>query len=247
MTQPAPSKQFNELIDSMNEMIIHGVNNHLIQEIASAADKMKQYGEYLDSYIISGMIAAIRGNALETDRLFNAAINCGGRAPNTLCNYASALNNLGRYRSAIKVIDELVNIAPDDLSVVKTALKVHRDAFDINGVNDLKKRCEMLGDPIVDLEVDNNLMLVDELLTSHKVNWEDLASRTELAYSVLHKLGLHMCGRNETLQDGIFLFDFRIDADVNAVFLGESAINDAIAEKPYSPVDNFLYLTCSVI
>lgn len=245
MTQPAPRKQFNELIDSINEMVINGVDIRHLQEIADAADKMKQHGKVLDSYIINGMVAALRGDTVETDRFFTAALKCGGRAPDTLCNYAFALNNSGRLIAAIKIIDEVVNISPGDISVVKQAIKFHLDAFDINGVWELKGRSEVLGHPYADLNIDNHLLLIDELLIEHKVNWQDLASRTEIAHCVLNKLGFHIQGRQAKLQDGILLIDFGITADIDSVFLGENAINNAIAEKSYSPVDDFLYLTCS--
>jgi len=247
MTAPTPLKKANELIESINEMVFGGANNDRIEEIVTAANKMKEIGQYTDAYNVLGMIAALHADSGEVDRLFTAAIRSGGRVPWTLGNYATALSNLDRHGDAVRIIDEVVELAQDDLSVIKKAIKLHQEAFDIDGVRELMARCKALGHPIVDLTMENQLGLIEELMAEHNVMWPDVASRIELASGVLHQFGLVPQNSQKIDEDSILVYEFRIKGDVDSVSRAENAINDAIAEKPYSHVDDFLYFTCSTI
>lgn len=247
MTASIPAKKANELIDSINEMLEGGINNDRIEEIIAEANKMKGFGLYTDAYNVLGMIAALRADTGEVERLFTAALHSGGRDAWTLSNYASALSNLDRLSEAVKIIDEVVDGAPDDLSVIKQAIKLHHDAFDVKGVRELMACCEKLGQPFDSRAMDRMLDLTEALMAEHSVMWTEVASRVELASGVLHRLGLIPQNVKQVTPDGIMVYEYKIHGDINLVAQVENAINDAIAEKDYSPVDDFLYLTCSTI
>lgn len=247
MTAPTPLAKANKLIESINEMLFDGVNNERLEEIIADTAKMKDIGLYTDAYNVLGMIAALHGDSAEVDRLFEAAMRSGGREPFTLGNYAAALNNLDRKADAVKIIDEKLDMAPDNLNVIKTAIEFHREAYDIDGVRELMARCETLGQPIIDSDMEHELNKVEALMKNHNVIWSDVASRVELASSVLHRLGLSPRLSQEAIDDGILVHNFKIDGDVESVSRAESAMNDAIAEEPYSAVDSFLYFSCSAI
>lgn len=247
MTAPTPQRKANELIDSINEMLFGELNNERIEEIVATAEKMKSAGLYTDGCNVLGMIAALRGDLDEVNRIFNAAIRHGGREPFTLINYAAALNNLDQHCDAISTIDEVVEMVPDDLIVIKEAIKFHRDAFDIKGARELIVRCEALGQPFVDPEFDCYLDEAESLMIEHNVAWRDMASRISLASNALHRLGVIPRFSRGRVEDGILIHEFGIDEDVELVSRAENAMNDAIAEDHYSPIDTFLYFTCSTV
>lgn len=247
MTAPTPIAKANKLIESINEMLFDGINNERLEEIIADTSKMKDIGLHTDAYNVLGMIAALRGDSTEVDRLFEAAMHSGGREPWTLGNYAAALNNLDRNVDAVKIIDEVVEMAPDDLSVIKIAIKFHREAFDIDGVRELMARCKTLGISIDDSEAGYDLNETEALMKEHNVTWRDMASRVTLASAALHQLGLTPRFSHARIEDGILVHEFGIDKDVEAVTLAENAMNDAIAENRYSPVDTFLYFSCSTV
>ncbi|MEO6423446.1 MAG: hypothetical protein ABIR84_12415 [Candidatus Nitrotoga sp.] len=248
MTNPTPQKKVNELIDSINEMIKSGQNKDRIEEIEYEANKLKGYGQFTDAYNVLGMTAALKGQSSETDRIFSAAINHeGSRTPNTLINYATALNNLGRLCKAVVIIDEVVSMAPENLFYITEAIRHHHDACDFTGVIELTNRAETLGTNINLFKEDVNNFFVADLLTEHNVSWQELSTRIEIASNTLHNIGL--VPRFNRLKDieGVLYYEFNIDADSDLVSKGENAIIDAIAQEPYSPVDDLLYITCSTL
>lgn len=247
MTTSTPLRKANQLIESINEMVMDGVNKERVDEIVDDANKMKEFGQYTDAYNVLGMVAALHGDLPEVDRLFTAAIRSGGRESWTLCNYAAALSNLNQSTEAVKIIDEVVDMSPDDLYVIHAAIKYHREAYDIDGVQELINRCVTLGQSFVDPMMERDLKILKSLMVEHNVTWLEMASRIELGASALRRLGLQSLHDREAIGNEFMFYEFRIDADVNSVAMAESAINDAIAEEAYSPVDDFLYLTCATI
>ncbi|CAG9932222.1 hypothetical protein [Candidatus Nitrotoga arctica] len=244
---PTPKKKVDELIESINEMILNGLNNDRIEEIIADAEKLKIQGKSSDSYTVRGMIAALRGDANETDRLFTAALHIGGRNPATLSNYAAALCNLGKHTASTRIIDEALALDGNNLTYIKQAIKFHLVAFDIEATRKLLKRCETLGQPIQDFKMEIEMTTNEAMLAEHNAAWQDAASRIELASGVLHKLNFNSRKRKIFPFDGILLYEFQLDADIDTIAQVESAISDAIAEMPYSPVDNFLCITCSAL
>ena len=247
MTAPTPLAKANKLIESINEMLFDGVNNERLEEIIADTTRMKVIGQYSDAYNVLGMIAALRGDSTEVDRLFEAAMRSGGREPWTLGNYAAALNNLDRNADAVKIIDEVVEMTPDNLSAIKIAVKFHREAFDIDGTRELMARCKALGTSIDDFESGYDLNETEALMKEHNVTWRDMASRVTLASAALHQFGLSPRFSRVRIEDGILVHEFKIDKNVEVVTLAENAMNDAIAENHYSPVDTFLYFSCSTV
>ncbi len=245
MTAPTPARKASELIESINEMVDGGVNENRLAEIVAAAKKMKEIGQYTDSCVVLGMIAAIQGNHSEVDRLFNAAIHHHGRDTWVLTNYAAALSNLNRRAEAIRFIDEAVSLSPTDIYLLRTAVEFHRDAFDIEGARNLIDRYEALGMKFPDKQIERDMALLAELMAEHNISWTDMSSRVELASSVLRQMGLPALRRRELFDDGIMVLEFQINSDVESISRAENALNDAIAEIPYSPIDDCLYLTCA--
>ena len=121
------------------------------------------------------------------------------------------------------------------------------DAFDTNGVDKLLKHCEMIGRPNSDVYVEMELNMISRLMDENNVTWQDLATRVEFANSILQKLELIPRSHSKRVINGILIYEFNIDADAATVSQGENAIVDAIANEPYSPVDDLLYIACSTI
>lgn len=247
MTNPTPLSKATELIGSINEMLADGVNAERMEEIIAAANKLKDHGHYTDAYKVLGMIASLRGNSAEVDRLFTAAIHSGSRNAVTLFNYAAALGNLGRIADAIKIMDELVDMGTTDLNLIRVALKYHLDAFDIDGARKLIAKHEALGRHIDDPNLSSELEIIESAMEGANVTWPEIAVRIELAASVLLRLGLFPRCTRRFIRDGIIMNEFIIGADVGIVSEAEIAINDAISEESYTSVDDLLYLTCSAI
>lgn len=244
---PSPHLKASEFIRSINEMVDGGINNDRLEEIAAEAKKMKERGQYTDGCIVLGMIAAMRLDADEVDKQFNAAIRNGGRIPFTLTNYALVLSNLGRHIDAIKIIDEVYEQTPDDLFLIKKAISFHSDAFDVDGFHKFMARIKAL-DPSVDYEIlEDQMIKVGKILEEHKVTWQDASSRVEIAYRVLQQFGMPPRFADRRLWDGIIMHKFLIHGEADSIYQAESALVDAIANQPYSPVDDFLYFSCASV
>ncbi|CAE6723441.1 hypothetical protein [Candidatus Nitrotoga fabula] len=247
MSSPTPRKKINEIIQSINEMIVNGRNHERIEEIIIEANKMKAYGQYTDACIVLGVVAALRSDFNEVDRLFKAAFAHSGRTVDTLLKYAVVLSNLHRHIDAVKIIDELMELVPDDLFVVNNAFLYHFTAFDVDGARKLMSHMKLLSQPIDEAMWEERLIWLEEIMKEHKVVWKDVASRIELASRALRQSGMVPRSADRFEWDGIMIYKFFIQGDVDSICLAESAMIDAIANQPYSPVDDFLYFSCESV
>jgi len=193
------------LIESINQMLFDEVNEERIEEIIADANKMKINGQSAEAYNVLGMIAALRYDFAEVDRLFNAAINCSGRDVWTLENYSKALCNMNRLVEAMRIIDEVVVKDPDNADAINEAIKQHRLAFDTDGVRRLLKHSQQVGLPVDIVGLTDNIDRLDELMESHGVTWQEMVSRTELASKVLQDIGSPPVLVTETFGDGFLI------------------------------------------
>jgi len=248
MTTAVPRRKADELIGAINEMVVGVIDEDAIQDILNATEQLKSNGSYLDAYNVKGMVAALRMDSTEMDKQFAAAIKCGGRDLWTLSNYAAALGNVGRCAESVKVIDEVIENAQDDLSLLNLGIKLHIDAFDVIGAKALIDRLSELGSKPHCSEGDMsmyNMGDVERLMSAYKVTWGDLSARTQIASNLLNELGYRYKVARELTEEGVLIREFMIDADVKNIANAERAINRAIADQEYSPVDEFLYFSCS--
>ncbi|HEY6019993.1 MAG TPA: hypothetical protein VIY48_08860 [Candidatus Paceibacterota bacterium] len=245
MAAPTPQRKASELIESINVMLASGVNQERLNEVVDEANKLKEIGCYNEAYTVLGMIAALRADLREVDRMFSAAIKCSGRDLWTVRNYASALNNLHRCGEAVKYVDEVVEHIPDDISLLYEAIKFHKEAFDVEGVRSLEAHCKALGTPFVDSKLELELNAIEDIMRTNSVTWDQLASRVELATDVVYESGLTQQFNRRLVKDGVIFYEIGIPDDIERVSRIENLINDRIAEESYSVVDDVLFITCS--
>ena len=84
-------------------------------------------------------------------------------------------------------------------------------------------------------------------MKEHKVVWKDVASRIELASRALRQSGIVVRSADRFQWGGVMIYKFLIQGDVDSICRAESSMIDAIANQPYSPVDDFLYFSCESV
>lgn len=237
-------KKSSELIDSINAMLVEGINFDRLDEILNEAKKLESIGRYTEAKRIMGMIAAINGDAAEVDRHFNAAVASSGRDALVILNYATALGNIHHHVRAIEVVGEAVERAPDDLGILNPALSIYIEAYDIDEARRLQEHLAKLGQPNRDAMLNTKLAAIADMLATSGATWTQVSERIELASDTLRKQGLTSRIGSEELCDGVVLYEFNLEADVATATRAENAIHHAIAAQPYSPADRFISFSC---
>lgn len=251
MTIAHPLKKESELIKSINEMVFSGLNQIRLDEILAEAKKMQDMGGsyYISAKRVMGMVAALRGNVEEADIQFKAAIAHGGKSFETLKDYAIALWNLRQIMRNLKILDELAESLPDDPEIIRTAIRNHWAAYDVEGVRKLLQQAEILNLPddevMLELRSNLDLDLISTLLTEAGATWKQVCSRIELTSNVLNKLGLYSPRMKSKIIDGLVFHEYLLFANLDSVMRAEDAINDAIANMSFSPADRVIYFSCA--
>lgn len=249
MANAHPLKKEDELIASINGMVLGGIDHDRLDEILAEAKKMQAIGSsyYVPAKRVMGMVAAMQGDVVEVDIQFKAAIASGGESIETRLAYAVALWNLRKIMRNLEILDRLVEESPDDPELIRTAIHNHWTAYDIEGVRRLLQLAEKLNlpDDKLILEAKNNLNLKSNVLTEAGATWKQVCERIELASDVLNKLGLYSPQMRSSISDGIVFHEYELMADLDSVMRAEGAINDAIANMPFSPADRILYFSCA--
>jgi tetratricopeptide (TPR) repeat protein len=244
MTAPTPQSKKSELINSLNQMVIDGVNDVRMEEIITEANKMKN-GQYVDAHIVLGIVASLRGNVDEVHRLFNIAIASGGREVSTLNNYAISLSNLGDIPGAIELIDEAIEMAPDNISLLEHAIDLHMVGFDTTGARKMINKLKLLGEVVEETQLFNQMNEIDAIFASAGTNWMEVANRIKVAASAILHAGKRPKARWD-IYDGIVFFRFLLNSTVEDVTKTESTMIDAIANEPFTPADRVLSISCGV-
>lgn len=251
MTNKHPLSKETEFIESINAMVESGIDQDRLEEILAEAKKMQGIGGsyYVSAKRIMGMIASLRGDVVETDHQFKAAIAHGGESIETLNDYSIALWNLRKIRRNLELLDTLVERAPDNPQLIQTAIRNHWAAYDVEGVRRLLKQAEKLNLPedklVSELVEEFDLDTVSKLLKEAEATWEQVCARIEFASGVLNKLGIYSPAMRSAMTDGIVSHSYLLVTDLEGVMRAEDAINDAIANEPFSPADRVIYFSCA--
>lgn len=245
MTAPIAQKKASELIKQLNEMLHTGVNEEVLEEVVGAANKLKSIGMYSDACNVLGMVAALRMNIEEVDKFFNAAIRNSGRNIMTLLNYAVALSNAYQYQRAIEIVDEVVDMAPDDLSIIREAIDLHVNGFDAAGIRRLTDMLHRLGGEADYAILAEKIAEYEAAFSAAHTTWELVADRIGLAASAVSKLGKRPVA-DSYIYDGVVLFRFILDATVDQVNKAESLMVEALANEQFTSADRAIYFSCAV-
>ena len=242
-------KKEDALIASINEMLLKGGDRDHLDEILLEAKKMQEIGSiyYAPAKRIMGMIAAMRGDVAETDSQFKAAIAHGGESYETLSAYAVALWNLRQIRRNLIILDGLIEKVQDNPDLIRSAIHNHLAAYDVDGVRKLLQLAEKLKlteDELMQ-EIKIKMDETSNFLAESGVAWEQICERIELTANVLNKLGLYSPTMKTSFNDGVVFHEYILATDLDNVMKAEDAINEAVANMPFSPADQVLYFTCS--
>lgn len=239
-----PLEKVSELVKTINDMVANGVDTSELNEIRAQAKKLESIGMYVAAKRVNGMISALEWDFDGVNAEFNAAIRASGNSDEIVfSNYASALSNIGDYSSAIKAIDKAIELSPDNINLLNTAIEIHFDAFDTVGARNLLARLEKLG---AHSKYQPKIDEIEHSMDKAGVTWEECADRILFAsFQLSQQEGLLPRGRQIALDDDVMLYSFRIDSQSpENLAQAEYALINAIADVPYSPIDRFLYLSC---
>ena len=242
-----PQKKSNDLIDLINSMIATGSNELTIARVRREAGKLLSAQETTEANQVLGMLAAFQGDYDEVDRAFRCAIAASGNDHLVTLNYAVALSNLRRHRKAVEVARSVEKRVQDDVEVLAQALGIHADACDVDGARSLISRLarlKHLGKQTAMIE--SRITPQSAIFDRNGVSWEDMAARMELVSDVLHSCGfppMSYAIRQEIGDDAV-LNEYLLDTDAAGAAAAEDAITRAIANQPYSRVDNVVVSYC---
>lgn len=191
------------------------------------------------------MIAALHGDANEVDRNFKAAVTASGKDVVVLLDYAAALGNIHHNVRAVEVVDEAVDRAPDDLPALRLAINTHSDAYDVDGVRRTLDLLKKLGQHDEDPMIYANTDAIEAILSAAGATWTQVSERVELVADTLHELGLVSRSCSQLLSDEVILLEFKLDTDVSTAIKAEDAVQQAIANKSFSPADRAIAFSCA--
>ena len=226
-------------------MLADGIDPVRLNDIRGEAEKLEKFGLYTAAKRVKGMIASICGDVKEIDKQFNAALLNSGRDIVVLLNYATALGNIHHHTRCVEVADEAVSDAPDDLLVLDTAIQLQMDAYNVDRVRSIQEQLEKLGrrkmNPIFYAKLD----AIDDILSKAGATWNQISARIELVADTLREQGLPHTMFSEALSEGVILYEFVLHADIATVIAAEKAVQQAIADKPFSPADRAIAFSCA--
>lgn len=244
MVTPIPQSKTSELIDSLNEMLHSGIDREAIAEIMEEANKLKSIGMTVHAFNVLGMVASLKLDLDEVDRLFKAALLASGRDAMTLRNYAVALANAYCYQRALEIIDEAVATFPDDISIVTTAQNLHQLAFDADGANKMTELLNQFGIQSDEVIPTDDMTNIRSAISKSGATWSMVSDRICLAATAVAKAGKR-ANVNFEVHDGAIIYNFVIDSSVEDVIKAEDAMIDELAKAPFTAADRVLYFSCS--
>lgn len=251
MTNAHPQKKENELIDSINAMVAVGVDHDRLNEILVQARKMQEIGGpyYVPAKRVMGMAAALKGDLAGVDSQFNAAIAHGGRSIEILKDYSVALWNLHQVSRQLELMEELVELSPNDPEIILNAIHSYLTAYNVDGMRRMLKKADQLNlsENELVLKAKSNIDAISSLLNDAGATWEQVSARIELTSNTLNNLGLYCPAmRTEIIDDAVFI-EYRLSTDIDNVVRAEDAINNAIANMQFSPADQVTYFSCAQV
>lgn len=241
----APLEKATTLIETINAMVENGVDQTKLSQVRAEAQKLEDIGMFVAAKRVKGMIAALEWDIENVYSHFLAAVRASGKEFYTCANYASALSNIGDLKGAVEWIDHVVEMAPDNLDVIKEAIRMHIEAFDIIGAENLILQLKKLGG---DVTTERELVDKRAILDSFGVTWYEIAERVRLASSLISTQdNVSPRGRRTYLHDGGVFLSFVLHSNVEDAFAAESRMLTSLADIPFSNVDKFLYLSCEPV
>lgn len=246
MITPTPLEKGAALIHEINSMLKNGIDPTRLDEIEQDARKLES-SNFVSAKRVLGVIAGMRGDIAEIKGQFTAAIRAGGKEPATMANYATALSSVGDLVMASKIIDEAVEISPLDTTIIDKAILIHADAYDPDGMSHYIEHAQKLGrDTREDVTViENTTIAAKEFIVQAGASLEQVADRVRVATEAI----IDICGvpasRNVSLHDGMVMHQFVLETDEYTAMRAESAILDAIANKPFNAADRVMFFSCT--
>lgn len=246
MTAPTPLEKGMALIKEINAMVRNGVDHGRLNEIEIEAKKLES-SNFVSAKRVLGVIAGMRGDINEIEKQFKAALNAGGWEAVTVTNYATALSNTGNLIDAMKLIDEAVNACPMNTEIITKAVSIHATAYDQDGTERHLEALHRLG---CELDFAEKIMHVtataNEIIISAGATVEQACERIRLAMRAI----IGACGilpdMEALIHDGVLMQQFMLDTDAETAMQAESAMLNAIADQPFTPVDNVMYFSCAI-
>lgn len=241
----ATREKATTLINTINAMVADGVDQTKLIDVRAEAQKLEDCGMFVAAKRVKGMIAALEWDIENVHSQFLAAVRASGKEFYTCANYASALSNIGDLEGAVEWIDHVVEIAPDNPSVIKEAIRMHLETFDVLGAEKLILQLEKLGSH---LDAERELADKKAILDASGVKWIEIAERVKLASSLISAQdNVAPRGRRTYLHDGGVFLKFVLHSNVEDAFAAESRMLTALADIPFSNVDKLLYLSCEPV
>lgn len=249
MSDSQPNRKANQLRNTINEIVGKRIDQERLNEVMIEAKKMQDIGGqfYSDAKCIMGMIAALRGNVEDCDKQYKAAIFHSGRTIEILSDYATSLWNLHQISRHFELLNELMELVPDDPELVKSALHNRCAVFDLERIYELQRKADKLKIPL-DRSIEKSIESLDSvklILDRNGATWEHLCDRIELTTSVLNGLAIHFPTVATNIFDDVILYEYNLATDVDEVIRAEEAVNEAISNCSYSPADSAMYVTCA--
>lgn len=243
-----PQEKSSTLIDAVNAMIHSGLEEGKLAEINAGLASLRKGNLHYQALQIEGMLEALKGDMEATEYKFKLAGNASGNSDPVVCiNHATACTNLLDYERAVEVAEKAVQMAPNNLSILRAAFRVNADSHNYIGAKSLFERLSYLG-ATTDEDADslNDLESEFQTFSESGTSWMDLSNRTLLIRGSLWRNGFGQVSLVEETCGDAYILAFCIRAESSETLArAEELIHKTVASVPYLPLDRVCSYICA--
>lgn len=238
MSAPAAKREISDFIDDLAIMRNTGRIDELrLKRIEQKIIELMQKNVEPPSsgHMVLGIVAAIRGNRVETEDHMRNAIRLEGNNYIILRNAFSALGPFGNFREALDLSQRALqltagrkNLLQDGISLSYQALQISRACSLANELEKLTVNDATASDPRLAMPL---MMASLSAAERHGLSDEDLLARLEVAVDTVRAQSFEVRGTwVSTLGDGTLLHSLFVNADYKACAHLNFSIADALVE-----------------
>jgi tetratricopeptide (TPR) repeat protein len=245
-----PQQKSEQLIAKLNSFLRVRPTEIELARIRAEFNKIEAAGMYTQAQELRGILSAIEGDITSLEKYYQAALKSSGSDPEIRLSYATSLTNAHHLKKAVSVVDGLVDKYSDDIEVLNKFLLIYSTALNFKAANAILNKLQKLSlthDINLSSVNINSMKLSEQILTENGVNWVDYCDRYLAVVNMLKSRNLKVYPHEAYTDSESINIDFPLDVSQNELINIDFAITETIAGLPYSPVDNCISFSCTIL
>lgn len=249
MSAAAPKRKIDAITEELNSFV-QGAEFSLdrLQHFEDEAKRLENFGFYTDAKMISGMVAAVKGDVKEVRSSYKAALLNSGNDPYVIENYATSLVNASHPVEALDLVDQLLVDQPYSVDLLGLGILGSHNSYDRARMESYVQRMsEIL--PEKKNEIYEYLTLFDDQFKSvfDGLSADVLRSFSDKiteVHDVLVENGHYIRVISDVNLDDQIMVVFYIIGDESEAAAAESDLHEYMANCPYSEFDQYIVTGC---